>query len=328
MKDQLLDKLVRFDKLLGITAIAIALVAAFFSVYGIATLFAGAFVLTTIMAATLEVGKLVAVTYLYRYWEKTKGWLAAYLSIATLVLMLITSLGIFGFLSAAYQKSSIEFKASQEKITMIEGQKTYLVDKITQSKSRITTLNEMRKMQESRMNESLTNAFISRNPVQLKQMQDQTAEMIKSADSNIKTEQTTIQTTLDEIAKIDKQVSDMKFASAGNKDIRTFQFVAEQFGMTLDTVAKWFIFTIIFVFDPLAIALILAYNVVTYHKEEELTNVNIPEKVTMVNPPEESTISEKDEKVEIVDSPKPVTSEATPASITEALQKPRPKWLQ
>ncbi len=336
MKDRILDKIIRFDKLLGLTAIAIALVAAFFSVYGIATLFAGAFVLTTIMASTLEIGKLVAVTYLYRYWQKTRGFLKSYLSIATIVLMLITSLGIFGFLSAAYQKSSVEFKANQEKIAMIEGQKSYLNDKIAQSKSRITTLNEMRKLQESRMNESLTNAFLTRTPIQFKQLQDQTAEMIKTADANIKTEQDTIQKTTDDIANIDKQVNEMRFASAGKKDIRTFQFVADQFGTTLDKVAKWFIFTIIFVFDPLAVALILAYNVATYKKSEEsdeLTNVTIPEKLTIVNPPEpvapvvESTNSEKTEKVEIVDSPKPVTSGGGPASITEPKPQPRPNWL-
>jgi len=267
MKDQILDKLISFDKLLGITALIIALVAAFFSVYGIATLFAGAFTLTAIMASALEVGKLVSVTFLYRYWKNTKKFLKIYLSIATLTLMLVTSIGIFGYLSAAYQKSSIEFKANQEKIIMVEGQKTYLIDKINQSKERIKTLNDVRNQQEARMTEALTNTFLTRNPLQLRQLQQQTADMISSADDNIKSEQERIQTTTDEIQKIDQKVNDMKFASAGTKDIRTFQFVADQFGTTLDTVAKWFICTLIFVFDPLAVALILAYNVVSYKKD-------------------------------------------------------------
>jgi hypothetical protein len=283
MKDKLIDRFIGFDKLLGITALALALVAAFFSVYGIATLFAGAFVLTAIMASALEIGKLVTVTFLYRYWQKSKSFLKVYLTTAAIVLMLITSLGIFGYLSAAYQKSAIEFKASQEKITLIEGQKTYMHDKIAQSKTRIETLNNMRIMQEARLNEGMTNAFLTRNPLQLKQLQDQTVEMIKSADENIKSEQAKIQSTTDEIQKIDTQVNEMKFASAGKKDIRTFQFVAEQFGTTLDTVAKWFIITLIFVFDPLAVALILAYNVVAYKKEKD---VEIPAPVV----PEEKKV--------------------------------------
>jgi hypothetical protein len=293
MKNSLLDRIISFDKLLGVTAIAIALVAAFFSVYGIATLFAGAFVLTAIMASTLEIGKLVAVTYLYRYWNKTQSFLKIYLSIATFVLMLITSLGIFGYLSSAYQKSSMEYKANQEKIVMVESQKTYMSDKITQSKIRIQTLNDMRRLQEGRMNETLTNAFLTRNPIQLKQLQEQTVEIIKSADKDIKTEQDKIQTTIDDISKVDQQVNEMKFSSANKKDIRTFQFVADQFGVTLDEVAKWFMFTIIFVFDPLAVALILAYNVVIYKKKNDEEEIE-----DSINP-----MSLRKEEKELIDLP-------------------------
>ena len=322
MKDKLLDKLIRFDKLLGITAIAVAFVAAFFSVYGIATLFAGAFLLTAVMASSLEIGKIVAVTFLYRYWAKTQGFLKIYLSIAVIVLMLVTSLGIFGYLSAAYQKSALEFKANQEKIVLVEGQKTYLVDKISQSKDRIKTLNDMRKIQEVRLTEGMTNAFLSRNPLQLKELQAQTVDMIKSADDNIKTEQDRIQSTTDSIQTIDQQVNDMKFSSAGKKDIRTFQFVAEQFGTSLDKVAKWFIFTLIFVFDPLAVALILAYNVVAY-KKEELTNVNNLERVTLLNPSEQVDSTDL-KKEEIVNSNLiPVTNPTPPASIPTS-QSPEP----
>ena len=330
MKDHILDRIIRFDVLLGLTAIAIALVAAFFSIYGIATLFISAFTLTAFMAASLEIGKLVGVTFLYRYWSKTQRFLKYYLSIATVVLMLITSMGIFGYLSAAYQRSSIEFKASQEKIVMIEGQKVYMTDKITQSKSRIQTLNEMRKVQEARMNESLTNAFLTRNPIQFKQLQDQTAGMIKTADENIKTEQNNIQKTTDDIAKIDQQVNDMKFASANKKDIRTFQFVADQFGTTLDKVAKWFIFTIIFVFDPLAIALILAYNVVTYKRIEEpkveLTKAELPKESPITSP-------EPQKEIPVVISQIPPISNVSPQSgvpliVHETPLQPRPTWLQ
>lgn len=279
MKDKLIDKVISFDKLLAITAITISFVAAFFSVYGISTLFAGAFVLTAIMASALEVGKVVTVTFLYRYWNQSKRFLKIYLSIATAVLMLITSLGIFGYLSSAYQKSSIEFKASQDKIAMVEGQKSFLTNKISQSEARIKTLNDLRGTQEARLNEALTNTFLTRNPLQLKELQSQTVDMIKSADDNIKTEQDKIQATTDAIQKIDEQVNDMKFSSAGKKDIRTFQFVADSFGTTLDKVAKWFICILIFVFDPLAIALILAYNVVAYKK------TSVPEEITPVIEP-------------------------------------------
>ena len=339
MKDNILKRILRFDRLLGITAIAIAFVSAFFSVYGIATLFAGAFTLTTFMASALEIGKLVGVTFLYRYWSRTKGFLKIYLSVAIIVLMLITSLGIFGFLSSAYQRSSMEFKANQEKIVMVEGQKSYLKDKISQSQVRVQTLNDMRKIQEGRLSEALTNAFLTRTPIQLKQIQDQTIEMIKSADVDIKTEQEKIQTTTDSIQKIDQQVNEMKFVSANKKDIRTFQFVADQFGLTLDQVAKWFIFVIIFVFDPLAVALILAYNVASYRENLGLTNANNIEKVALVNLPETESVSKPNKEV-IVNTipfvPEKIQEEPAKEKLPVSDSKPntdtpkilfRPPWL-
>lgn len=263
MKDRLLDKVIRFDVLLGIVALTIALVAAFFSVYGIATLFAGAFASTAIMASVLEVGKLVSVTYLYRYWKKTKRWLAAYLSIALVILMMITSGGIFGYLSAAYQKSSTQYKAQQEQITLVEGNKVFAQNKIEQAQSRIKTLNDLRKAQEGRLSEALTNEFTSRNSIALQQLQNQTADMIKNTEADIKTEQGKIDAATQEIQDTGKKVNEMRY-SEKNKDIRTFEFVAKLFNTSLDNVAKWFIFMLIFVFDPLAVALILAYNVACY----------------------------------------------------------------
>jgi flagellar basal body-associated protein FliL len=227
------------------------------------------------MASSLEIGKLVAVTFLYRYWHKTKGYLKSYLTIATIVLMLITSLGIFGYLSSAYQKSAIEFKANQEKIIMIESQKPFYTNLIWQSELRMRTLADIRKVQESRLSEAMTNAFLVRNPLQLKQLQEQTITLINQANEDIKSESGQMRTNQIKIMSINEEVNTMKFASAGKKDIQTFQFVAEQFGTTLDKVAKWFIFALIFVFDPLAIALILAYNIAVFKEKQEDTIIPI-----------------------------------------------------
>jgi hypothetical protein len=264
MKDRILDKLIRFDILLGITAFVIALVAAFFSVYGISTLFAGAFLATAIMASSLEIGKLVTVTFLYRYWAKTRGFLKIYLSIATMILMLVTSLGIFGYLSSAYQKSSIEFKANQDKILMVESQKDFYTNLISQSELRIKSLTGARVTQESRLSDAMTNTFLSRNPIQLRQLQEQTISLITQANEDIKTEMEQVRSNQSKIMSVSEEVNKMRFDSAGSKDMQTFQFVADQFGTTLDKVAKWFIITLIVVFDPLAIALILAYNIVMF----------------------------------------------------------------
>jgi hypothetical protein len=296
MKDRILDKIIRFDMLLGVVALSIAIVAAFFSVYGIATLFAGAFISTVVMASVLEIGKIVSVTYLYRYWKQTKMWLSVYLSIALIVLMILTSLGIFGYLSSAYQKSSTAYKSQQNQIVMVEKTKTYAQNKIDQAQIRIIALNELRKAQESRMSDSINNVMISRNPIALKQIQDQTAEMIQGTELSVKLEQEKIEAGIKEVIEIEKKVSDMKYAD-NSKDIRTFEFVAELFHTDLDTVAKWFILSIIMVFDPLAIALILAYNVVTYRKPLESHLVVKTPSETVPAPTVESPVDEVKKKV-------------------------------
>lgn len=295
-----------FKYLLLIAALGMAACGACFSIIGISTLFSGAVISAGIMAGIIEFSKIIGTTFLYRYWKKSMGFLKFYMIVAVIILMLITSVGIFGFLLSAYQRSSIEFKVNQEKIVMIEGKKVYLNDKISQSKIRVQTLNDMRKVQENRLSETLTNAFLTRNPIQLKEIQDQTVDMVKSADESIRTEQVKIESTTDEIQKIDQQVNDMKFMSAGKKDIRTFQFVADQFGTTLDNVAKWFICTIVFVFDPLAVALILAYNIVVY-KEDEI--------VISPEPIKEPVVNAKPEELPTVNSPVPIIDPAVKDTI-------------
>ena len=218
MKDILLQKS-KFPWILGGSALFIALCAAFFSVYGISTLFAGAFFSAIVMASSLEIGKLVGTTFLYRYWSKCKGFLKVYLTGAILVLMVITSLGIFGYLSAAYQKSSIEFAVTQEKITNMQDQKTYYKDKITAAKKRIDDLTKLRASQESRMSEVLTNEFLSINPLSLKQLQQQTVDLITDTDKSIKEENNKIQTAIDDTQKIDTQVNDLKLGTASKKDV-------------------------------------------------------------------------------------------------------------
>lgn len=259
----------KFTWILGFSALFVALCAAFFSVYGIATLFAGASFSAMIMASSLEIGKLVGTTFLYRYWERCNRFLRGYLMTAILTLMIITSMGIFGFLSAAYQKSSIEFAVTQQRITAMEDQKNYSKQKIDAAKKRIDDLTKVRESQETRMNDTLTNEYVSRSPLQLKQLQQQNSDLISDTDKNIKDENNKIQSAIDEIRTTDEQINNMKLGTASKKDVQTFRFVADALHLPLDTVVRWFIFCIIFVFDPLAVCLTLSYNVAVYKKEDD-----------------------------------------------------------
>ena len=271
-----------FNKLLLLSALLLATCGAYYSIIGISTLFSGAAIAVGIMAGAIEFSKLCATTFLYRYWNTSKLFLKVYLSIAIIVLMCITSMGIFGYLSSAYQTSSSNFKNGKEKISIIETQRDYLTNKIYQSKLRISTLNDVRKIQENRLSTVLTNDFLTRNPIQLRLLQEQTTELIKSSDDNINIEQKNIQLTSQDIEKINDTILQLNSASNNKKDITTFQFVADQFGVSLDTVAKWFIFVIVIIFDPLAVAMLLAYNST---KSMKLSIQSISNQVVDVLPP-------------------------------------------
>ena len=113
---------------LGISALLIAGSAAFFSVFGLSKLFAGAALSVVIMAGSLELGKLVTAAFLYRYWDAVNWFQRVYLGTAVIVLVGITSAGIFGYLSNAYQGATIEFEKQSTTLTYKEDRLEQLED--------------------------------------------------------------------------------------------------------------------------------------------------------------------------------------------------------
>ena len=107
-----------FGILTLITALAISAVAIYYSVAGLVAIFAAAAVPIMIMGGTLEIAKLVTAVWLHKYWDRATWWLKSYLSIAVVVLMFITSMGIFGFLSKAHIEQT---SASEESIARVES---------------------------------------------------------------------------------------------------------------------------------------------------------------------------------------------------------------
>lgn len=249
-----------FILFLALTAFVIAGVAAYFSVQGIATLYAGAFISVLVMAGALEVGKLVATSFLYRYWQRTNLLLKTYLLISVLTLMGITSMGIFGFLTSAYQSSLAEFSTATTQQEFLVSQKAILQGELDSLNSRIQTLNDSRKSQEGRLPSMSRTAAI---PVY---------EDIARASEEIKSTRERMQIVFDEIKELDSQNFELTKTTNQQKDIGTLKYAAELFNTDINTIVKWFTLAIIFVFDPLAICLVLAYNVAIgkkYKKIEE-----------------------------------------------------------
>lgn len=308
-------KFINFERLLGLSSLFIASCAAFFSIIGIGMLFSGSAIAAMIMASSLELGKLVATSFLYRYWKKTKTFLKLYLTTSVVVLMIITSLGIFGYLSSAYQQSNIENQLIEQKIQVIEEQKLAVKDKITTAKSRIVNVTQLRNSQEERLSQSMTNTLIARNPIQLRQVQQQTQELIEQSEKDLESETTKIQKSTDELQQLDKQIASLKLESGSKKDVQTFKFVADEFGVNINKVVKWFIVALISVFDPLAVCLLLAYNTAIFVKEDKpivnnISNVS-SDTANVINDPitDNIQISVTDTSPVVSSTPEPAVSE-------------------
>jgi len=237
-----------FTALVGIVALIVAGCAAFFSVQGLATLYAARFVAVCVMAGGLEIGKLVAASFLHRYW-KTIGWLLkAYLTIAVVILMGITSLGIFGFLTGAYQQSHVKVELTDVKQESLNSKKEFLTLEIDQLNARINTLNEARKAQEARLpNLSRKSAA----PIY---------EDIKRSSEEITQTRSRLDKLTTELFDASQESINQKIEGSKEVDIGTLKYVAKAFGVDMDTIVKYFTLGIVLVFDPLAVALILAYN--------------------------------------------------------------------
>jgi hypothetical protein len=230
--------------LVGFSALIIAGCAAFFSVTGLGVLFSGAAASVMVMAGALEFAKLVAATYLKQEWDNIKGFNKWYLTSAVALLMLITSAGIFGYLSNAFQQQNL-------KLQQVDREILVYTTKIEQNTAQITQLNTQLGQLSSTQNTILDKGKVNSRLLRSIDNKDK-----QSAQINKK-----ISTLQDENAKNNDEINKIKIANLDlEKEVGGFRFVAEAFGMELKNVVKFFIFLIVIVFDPLAVALIIAFN--------------------------------------------------------------------
>jgi signal transduction histidine kinase len=227
---------------IGLAALLIAGSAAAFSVYGLAKLFSGAFLSVVVMAGSLELGKLVTASFLYRYWNVINYFQKVYMTIATIVLIFITSAGIFGYLSNAYQGATLEFEkqsteliAVEERIEQLEEDKSFLKEELEVAIS------------------ELPDNYITAK----RNLREQYNPQIVRVN--------------EEILDYKKTRADLEIALVSTGvDVGPAIYLARTFGTDIDTVVKFFIFILIFVFDPLAVMLVIAYNQALMDRQKNL----------------------------------------------------------
>jgi hypothetical protein len=254
-----------FPFVIGLAALAVSGSAAFYSVFGLSKLFAGASTQVIIMAGSLEFAKLVCASLLYQYWSTINKWLRTYLSVAVFVLMVITSGGIYGFLSGAYQETATKSEfldkslaVLQQKQIRFEENKTDLTLEKTQLNATISDLRTSlsNPTQVSYYSEDAGQVITTSSTSARKALQKELSLTIADRDTiNVK-----LEAVQDSILSLDTQLLDLEIGNEEQRELGPLKYLAETTGKDMGQVVNWFLLLIVFVFDPLAIAMVIAAN--------------------------------------------------------------------
>ena len=250
--------------LLGVSALFVALNAAFFSVSGLSKLFAGAAFSVIIMASSLELAKLITAGYLYNYWDKINKSFRIYLSGAVLILILITSLGIYGFLTSAFQSTFNQFSVSEKQLSFLQQKEKFWADdvarydvELSRISENISTLSNAKATGIQVRDTASTTGFrntISTTELRLSQ------KRIGVEEQNRKDVQAKREVVADSLQTIQLKILDVESDEGVSSELGPLQYLSGLLDKPMDVIINWFILIIIFVFDPLAVALVIAFS--------------------------------------------------------------------
>ena len=252
-----------FPLLIAISALSVSASAAFYSVSGLSKLFAGAAFAVIIMSASLEVAKLVIASLLYQYRKNLPRLLKYYLSIACLVLILITSMGIYGFLSAAYQETASKAGSIDSKIALVETKRDNVKEQLTGYSSEKGTIDKAvadlrkglsnNKIQYTNADGQLITTTSSSTRRALEKQLDQAIE--RQGTINLKVDKLN-----EKLFDYETEIVEISTNSELAGELGPLKYLSGLTGTPMDKIINILLLTIIFVFDPLAIALVIAAN--------------------------------------------------------------------
>ena len=254
-----------FPFIVALSALSVSASAAFYSVFGLSKLFAGASMQIIIMAGSLEVAKLVVASLLYQYWNSINKLLRAYFVIATFILMIITSGGIYGYLSGAYQETSTQSEFLDKQVAVIEQKQI----RFKEQKSDL-------KIEKAAVVKSISDLRIAlSNPAQVQYIDRNSGQLITTSSSSARRAlQSEVKTSIserdnidlrlnavtDSIATLDVSILDAQINNESARELGPLKYMAELTNQPMASIVNWFMILIIFVFDPLAIAMVVAAN--------------------------------------------------------------------
>ena len=245
-----------FPFIIALSALSVSASAAVYSVTGLSMLFAGASTAVMIMAASLEVAKLVIASLLYQYWDKLNKVLRIYLTIAATVLILITSAGIYGYLSSAYQKTADQTSIVDSRVASLETKKKLYENTRTGILQEKQSLSELK----GTLSKGSTTQFTDRKGNLVVRSNNASIKQIESASKSDEKLSSKLDIINDSIFSIESKILEIKTTSTAESELGPLKYLSALTGVAMDRIINWYILVIIFVFDPLAIALVVAAN--------------------------------------------------------------------
>jgi hypothetical protein len=253
-----------FPTIIALSALSVSASAAFYSVSGLSKLFAGASFEVIIMAGSLEVSKLVIASLLYQYWHTINKLLRTYLSIAAVVLVIITSMGIYGFLSAAYQDTYRQLTIKENQTAFLTQKKDFYEKDVVRYdteleriSNNISTLSNAKATSIQVRDTTVSGGVRSTvSTAELRLAQSR----INVEEDNRKAVQAKREIAADSLQKYQLQILDLENNTEVAGELGPLQYLSGLTGTPMDKIINILLLIIIFVFDPLAISLVVAAN--------------------------------------------------------------------
>jgi hypothetical protein len=252
-----------FPFIIAFSALSVSASAAFYSVTGLSKLFAGAATQVMIMAGSLEVAKLVIASLLYQYWNELNKALRTYLIVAATVLVFITSMGIYGYLSAAYQTTASQAGNAEAQVTLLETKKqNFVQQRDLYAREKDNLVEGIEQLQTGLSNSRNSHVDKKGNLIQTSDAASRKSFEKQLDNSTLR--QNEVSTKLDElnnkIFELDTQIVETRAGNDKAGELGPLKYISTLTGTSMDRIINWLLLIIVFVFDPLAIALVIAAN--------------------------------------------------------------------
>ena len=246
-------------------ALGLSGTAAYYSVVGLSIVFVGVALPVIIMGSFLEISKIAIATYLHDKWKETYGVLKIYLTIALVILSIITSLGIYGLLSTGFQGNIAKLEINEKQIKNIEVKKNRFEEvKNELTNEKVTLDGDITKLRDGLSNNTTTQSVDRKTGQVVTKANNANRKSFEIQLSQAQVRRDTIANRVDSmndsITKLDVDILNMESEEISGSELGALKYVSELLDWDIKKTANLFILILIFVFDPLAITLVIATN--------------------------------------------------------------------